>query len=106
MAPDPFNSSRALSLRTPPLPVRCNTLPNRFQRAVRNGLRAAGAAAFTGGAVTLAGAGSRPLGLKTNAAARGRSQKPVEQPRPPSSDYSYQRPYLNERSFIRGSSFN
>lgn len=64
MAPDPFNSSRALSLRTPPLPVRCNTLPNRFQRAVRNGLRAAGAAAFTGGAVTLAGAGSRPLGLK------------------------------------------
>jgi hypothetical protein len=35
-----------------------------FQRAVRSGLRAAGAAAFTGGAVTLAGSASRPLSLK------------------------------------------
>ena len=62
MAPEPFNGSRALPLRTPLPLIRCTPPPNNFQRAMRNGLRAAGAAAFTGGAVSLAAAGSRPLG--------------------------------------------
>lgn len=61
MIPGP--SSWSLGLRAPG-PLRSGARPSAFHQSLRNGLRAAGAAAFTGGAAGcgLAIAGSRPLG--------------------------------------------